>query len=68
MPERSPYFHKISSKTISKLKCLEDMRFYVSLKKGTLKNEMEQHQKSKIKKKASRIKTIIATFSVTGEW
>ena len=68
MPERSEHFHKISSKTLSQLKWLEDVRFYVGSKKGTLKNEMERHRKPDTKKKSSKLKTVNVTISLTGEW
>jgi len=67
MPERSQFFTKIASKTTAKLKWLENAKFYVSLRKGTLRNEVDQPPRSSIRK-ILNLKSVDLTISFTGAW
>jgi len=67
MPERSQRFNKISSKFTSKLKFLESVKLYTTLRRGTLKNELDKHQPNHARR-ISNLKSVDATFSFTGEW
>jgi len=68
MPERSQHFVKMSSKATSNLKWMENVKIYTSLKKGTLKNELEKHQSHQARRASNNLKSVDATFSFTGEW
>ena len=68
MPERSKNFNKISGHTFSKLKRLEEIKTYISLKKGTLKNEIDKDPKPPRKQRSSKIKNFEITISFPGKW
>ncbi len=56
----------------SKLKWLEDLKLHVIVKKGLLKNNLEQQQKpekpQKRQRDQSRLKNLDLTISSSGEW
>jgi len=68
MPERSPNFNKTSENAFSKLKWLEEIKSYVSFKKGTLKHETAEDPKPPRRSESSKIKNLEMTISVPGEW
>jgi len=68
MPERTQRFNKISSKSTSNLKWLENIKFYVSLRKGTLKNQVDQPPPRSGLRKMPSLKSVDMTLSFTGEW
>jgi len=68
MPERSKSFTKKSSNAFSKLKWLEEIKSYDSLRKGTLKHEVEEDPRPPRKRRSSKIKNVEMTLPLPGEW
>jgi len=68
MPERSKCFNKISANAFSKQKWVENVKSYISFKKGTIKNEFDKDPKAPRKQRSSRIKNFEITISVPGKW
>ena len=67
MPRRSPRVEHVSRKCVHQLKWLEVFQNYEILKKGALKNHVNESQKKTIAKKLP-VRALGITFSSTGEW
>ncbi len=68
MPDKSDEFAKATSKMFWKLKCLEDIKMYASLKKGTMTKEVEKNQKVPKNRGSIRVKNFELTLALPGEW
>ncbi len=68
MPERSPNFAKVSSRALGKLKWLEEFKTYISLKRGTIRSEVDKDKRPPRKRQSSKLKSFDVTISVPGEW
>ncbi len=66
MPERSHKFNQVGITSMSRLRSLENLRIYSTLKKGAIKNE-EPPKKPK-NMRPYKVKVVDITFSATGQW
>jgi len=66
MPERSLKFAEACFTTISRLRSLENLRNYSTLKKGAIKAEIPQKKPKDMR--PSQIKVIDVAYSATGQW
>jgi len=67
MPERSQKFKAVSTARLSKLKWLESIKAFQSLKKGAIKNEVAP-QKQLNHRRVCKLKNIEVAFSISREW
>jgi len=67
MPEPSQRLSNVGSIYLSRLRLLENIKVYSTLKKGAIRDEIS-HQPKKKSVKSSRIKSIDVAASATGQW
>jgi len=69
MPERSQKFKDTSSARFSKLKWLEKIKLYQSLKKGAIKNEVsDSNQRKPNSRRVCKLRCLEVAFSISREW